>query len=376
MLRRFLLVSACAAALVTGSSVNAAPVINVVCNVTNTFLQANQLQSSVISVTGFAAGTAIRGIKGTAVNPWGVKSLMVGGVFFNIDTVIDPFTSKPLFIDGVYAAPSDNPSLNGQSIAARFDSGLLGSLTAQPNSANLGFPTDQDPDDDVGGFALFHDAASDLSIAPMEWMSTAPGGIPVNASSTFRVMRLTWNKYVHAQVSFVLVMTDGTEIPLTTGWMCNIEPYGACCLPNGQCLAWVPNFICVEQGGVFHAEQPCQPTCSWPLGACCVNATSCYITTQPECAYAGWTWRGAGTTCGASLCQTPPTPCPADITPAGGDRVVNIADLLVVINSWGACSDPNNCPSDIAPPGPPTGDDVVNVADLLAVIDAWGACPP
>lgn len=371
MLSKLVPAVASLAAIFAGSSVSAAPVINVVCNTTNTFLQANGLQSSVISITGFVTGTAIRGIKGTAVNPWGVKSLMVGGTFFNIDTVIDPFTSKPLFIDGVYAAPT------GSHPYANFDSGLLGSLSTSPNPNNLGIPTDRDPDDNVGGFALFHDAASDLSIAPMEWMSTAPGGIPVTSSSTFRVMRLTWNKYVHAQVSFVLVMTDGTEIPLTTGWICNLEPYGACCLPNGQCLAWVPNFICVEQGGVFHRDQPCQPTCSWPLGACCVNATSCYITTQPECAYGGWTgtWRGAGTTCEGNLCQTPPTPCPADITPAGGDRVVNIADLLVVINSWGACSDPNNCPADIAPPGPPAGDDVVNVADLLAVIDAWGDCP-
>jgi sugar lactone lactonase YvrE len=62
--------------------------------------------------------------------------------------------------------------------------------------------------------------------------------------------------------------------------------------------------------------------------------------------------------------------CPADIS--GGDSIVNVADLLAVINAWGPCIHPNNCPPDIAPPG---GDNVVNVADLLMVINSWGPCP-
>jgi hypothetical protein len=63
----------------------------------------------------------------------------------------------------------------------------------------------------------------------------------------------------------------------------------------------------------------------------------------------------------------------ADLAPVGGgDGVVNVQDLLVVISDWGRCSNPGNCPPDIAPPG---GNRVVNVQDLLAVINAWGACP-
>ena len=58
-----------------------------------------------------------------------------------------------------------------------------------------------------------------------------------------------------------------------------------------------------------------------------------------------------------------------------GNSSVNVSDLLAVINAWGPCGNPNNCPADIAPPGPPVGDDSVNVSDLLAVINAWGACP-
>lgn len=68
--------------------------------------------------------------------------------------------------------------------------------------------------------------------------------------------------------------------------------------------------------------------------------------------------------------------CPPDIAPpGGGDGAVNVADLLAVISSWGACpAPPADCEADIAPPG--GGDGTVNVADLLAVISGWGACPP
>jgi len=64
-----------------------------------------------------------------------------------------------------------------------------------------------------------------------------------------------------------------------------------------------------------------------------------------------------------------PQPCAADINNNGA---VNVDDLLAVINSWGACANPNNCPADIVPPG---GNDLINVDDLLAVINGWGACP-
>ena len=65
-------------------------------------------------------------------------------------------------------------------------------------------------------------------------------------------------------------------------------------------------------------------------------------------------------------------PCVGDVV---FDGDVNVRDLLTVINSWGPCDDPRNCPADIAPPGIPPGDDTVNVADLLMVITHWGRCP-
>jgi len=70
----------------------------------------------------------------------------------------------------------------------------------------------------------------------------------------------------------------------------------------------------------------------------------------------------------AVLMQIVPV-CPGNVV---GDNAVNVSDLLAVINAWGPCVNPSNCPADIAPVG---GNDLVNVDDLLAVINAWGACP-
>jgi hypothetical protein len=64
-----------------------------------------------------------------------------------------------------------------------------------------------------------------------------------------------------------------------------------------------------------------------------------------------------------------PDSCGGCLGDLDGSGTVNVADLLMVIGAWGACT---NCPADIAPPG---GDDVVNIADLLALISVWGACP-
>lgn len=58
---------------------------------------------------------------------------------------------------------------------------------------------------------------------------------------------------------------------------------------------------------------------------------------------------------------------PARHGDANGDNTVNVADLLVVITSWGACPGaPAACPDDL------NGDGQVNIADLLLVITNWG----
>jgi hypothetical protein len=60
--------------------------------------------------------------------------------------------------------------------------------------------------------------------------------------------------------------------------------------------------------------------------------------------------------------------CLGDIVPEGGDGVVNVDDLLLVIDSWGWCI---GCSADIWPPGSNT---LVNVEDLLTLLNTWGPC--
>lgn len=59
--------------------------------------------------------------------------------------------------------------------------------------------------------------------------------------------------------------------------------------------------------------------------------------------------------------------CPGDVTGEGDE--VNVDDLLVVLNNWGPCADPEDCAGDI------TGEGDVNVDDLLSVLNNWGPCP-
>ncbi len=76
---------------------------------------------------------------------------------------------------------------------------------------------------------------------------------------------------------------------------------------------------------------------------------------------------------GSITVDIPVLPCDGDITPAGGNGVVNIDDLVAVLNAFGPCPPPPaNCAADITPAG---GNGVVNIDDLVAVLNAFGACP-
>ena len=60
--------------------------------------------------------------------------------------------------------------------------------------------------------------------------------------------------------------------------------------------------------------------------------------------------------------------CPWDVWQ---DGVVGIDDLVLLINHWGPCADPGDCPWDCEE----EPDGSVGIDDLVAVINHWGPCP-
>jgi hypothetical protein len=101
-------------------------------------------------------------------------------------------------------------------------------------------------------------------------------------------------------------------------------------------------------------------------GACCLLNQSCQdASLEWPCLAQGGVYQGDGSTCDGPPCGSP---CHED---ANEDGLVNVADLLAVIISWGACPAPCplSCDADV------NFNCTVNTTDLLAVIGAWGACP-
>jgi len=96
-------------------------------------------------------------------------------------------------------------------------------------------------------------------------------------------------------------------------------------------------------------------------GACCIGTSgTCISIPESNCNGGGGTWLGPNTACSDGGCE--PNNCPTDLN---GDGVVGVADLLSIIDAWGACS---GCAADI------NDDGTVNVSDLLEVVGTWGAC--
>jgi hypothetical protein len=56
-------------------------------------------------------------------------------------------------------------------------------------------------------------------------------------------------------------------------------------------------------------------------------------------------------------------PCKPDLD---GNRTVNGADLALLLQVWGTCS---NCPGDL------NGDGLVNGSDIAIMLQSWGSCP-
>jgi predicted outer membrane repeat protein len=92
-------------------------------------------------------------------------------------------------------------------------------------------------------------------------------------------------------------------------------------------------------------------------------ATTTICKNEPNNVSGDWIDQG-----GNEICDKKPDPIPGD---TNGDSVVNVADLLIVINGWGACPQP--CPPSLPKCPADTNEDcLVNVLDLLTVINNWG----
>lgn len=70
-----------------------------------------------------------------------------------------------------------------------------------------------------------------------------------------------------------------------------------------------------------------------------------------------------------AVIEDDPHTCAADVYPAGGNQIVNIDDILVIINTFGAIAQGEG--GDIAPAG---GNGDVNYDDLLVAINSFGPC--
>jgi hypothetical protein len=138
---------------------------------------------------------------------------------------------------------------------------------------------------------------------------------------------------------------------LCTGVVCP-QP-GACCDPSTGDCHFVLEILC-PIGFVWHAGWTCEPVNPCPVppptGACCDTATgNCTVTTEAAC---GYTWLGAGVPCNTTTCPVPP-PKGACCNPATGECTYVEATQCPTGWTWmvGVLCTPNNP----CPPPPPMG---------------------
>lgn len=139
--------------------------------------------------------------------------------------------------------------------------------------------------------------------------------------------------------------TNAGGVPGGAGTQCatyECFPRGACCLPDGSCLEDVSPEACTVQGGAFQGDGTtcAAANCPDPVGACCFGTGFCLVLTEADCQKAGATWMGFDTDCTdasgngqADDCEA--APCPGD---ANNDRVVDLADLSILLSSFGFCT--------------------------------------
>jgi FtsP/CotA-like multicopper oxidase with cupredoxin domain len=105
----------------------------------------------------------------------------------------------------------------------------------------------------------------------------------------------------------------------------SMAPVGACCLLDGSCATLTSN-QCAAAGGTFHgigsscATNPCPPS----IGACCLPSGDCTNVTAAQCAALGGSYQGDRTVCRSNLCPVilvpfvDALPVPAPLEPVTG----------------------------------------------------------
>ncbi len=97
--------------------------------------------------------------------------------------------------------------------------------------------------------------------------------------------------------------TDPGSLPCPAG-----VPIGACCLDACICEVTTEE-SCNEQGGVWEADAPCSlDECGCPPSACCFEDGSCIVTTEAECVAGGGEFR-PNESCTPNPCPGVPGAC-------------------------------------------------------------------
>lgn len=146
-------------------------------------------------------------------------------------------------------------------------------------------------------------------------------------------------------------------------------PMGACCLPDGSCIGPVSPETCASQGGTFEGNNSScgSVNCPLPTGACCFGNGFCLELPELDCATAGASWAGVGTTCfdgnadgRADDCEVA---CPGDVD---SDNDVDLADLATLLAHFGTPSGMTRSQGDL------DGDADVDLGDLAILLAHFG----
>ncbi len=190
-------------ALIMSSAATAAPFLTVVSsNTTNAFLVANNLQSAVVGITGFASGENFQGMIGTAANPW---SITAAGGFFNIGDDYPYFDGQGQTAATAASAPNfPGSNIWDTGVLANATTNALGAITTGGASTPIGFAQ-------AGGSGNTGGTGADVF-----WLTLNANGLVMGATTS--LFRLTWSRSASADLHMLGTVNtgggNGYDVPL------------------------------------------------------------------------------------------------------------------------------------------------------------------